>query len=153
MLDSQILSAGELAYYVEERYSGIWAVDTWGEKSFFYNPDNLYPKGVYFCTIKEKDGQNDRASSLNREGVYRFNFGISKSSFVDLFFDIPSRPAKGGVIDGIYNFTTANNLSPHPIYGWMCWVSILNPSLSKIEPLLDESYSLAIEKYKKKRSL
>ncbi len=34
--------------------------NSWGETSLFYNPGNILPNGVYFCTIKEKDGDNDK---------------------------------------------------------------------------------------------
>jgi hypothetical protein len=51
---------------------------SWGETSFFYNPGQLFPYGVYFCTIKEKDGANDQSSNLARDGIYRFSIGLPK---------------------------------------------------------------------------
>jgi hypothetical protein len=81
------------------------------------------------------------------------NFGISKKTFVSIFNTIPKRPVKGGVIEGDYDFQSTDILTPHPIYGWMAWVSILNPSKTSIKDLkslIDESYELCIEKYKKK---
>ena len=139
-----------IAEFILSNYNGINLIDTWGEKSFFYNPNNILKRGIYFCTIKEKDGANDRASHLDRDGVYRFNFGISKQTFISLFETIPKRPAKGGHIEGTYDFTKLDSLTPHPVYGWMSWVSILNPtenSWEQIHKLLDESYSLAYNKY------
>jgi hypothetical protein len=52
---------------------------------FFYNPDNSLPKGIYFATIKESDGPNDKASNLDREGVFRLSIGIGKKNYQSLF--------------------------------------------------------------------
>ena len=141
--------------YLTLSFSGLSIIDTWGEKSLFYNPDNLLKRGVYFCTIKNKNGANDQASDLDRADVFRVNFGISKETFLAIFAELPKRPIKGGFIEGPYNFKTLDSLTPHPVYGWMAWVSILNPSISswnKIEVLLAESYELSINKYNKKKS-
>ena len=110
-----------LSKYLLETFKDLKVVNAWGETSFFYNPGNLKPRGKYFCTLKEKNGENDKASSLNREGVFRLNFGISKVQFLELFGDIPARPTKGGVIAGSYDFTKLDTLYPHPVYGWM-WI-------------------------------
>lgn len=142
-----------LSNYLMKTFDGLTPIQAWGETSFFYNPDHLRPRGTYFCTLKEKDGENDLASKLSRPGHFRFNFGISKSSFLKLFGKIPARPNKGCVIEGNYAFQQLDLLCPHPVYGWMCWVAIINPSestLHKIEPLLFECHRLAIEKHLKK---
>lgn len=130
-------------------------VNSWGETGIFYNPGNKFKRGVYVLTIKEKDGDNDRASDLNREGVYRLNFGIKRETFMELFGSIPHRPSKGGVVDMNYDFSESNTLIPHPVYGWMSWVSILNPTLecfvTKLIPLIQEAYCLAVLKSNKRK--
>jgi hypothetical protein len=134
-------------------YSGLKIIDAWGEKSLFYNPDDSLKRGIYFCTLKNKDGENDKASHLHRADVFRMNFGISKKTFVSIFNTIPKRPVKGGVIEGDYDFQSTDILTPHPIYGWMAWVSILNPSKTSfkdLKALIDESYELCTQKYKKR---
>nr|WP_317368203.1 DUF6194 family protein [uncultured Tyzzerella sp.] len=35
-------------------------------------------RGVYVLTIKEKDGNNDKSSMLNRDNIYSINVGIRK---------------------------------------------------------------------------
>ena len=142
-----------ISAYLMTTFPGLVIIDAWGEKSFFYNPEGLLKRGIYFCTIKEKDGDNDKASGLGRAGVFRLNFGISKITFSNLFGALPGRPSKGGAIDGLYDFTALDVLTPHPVYGWMVWVSILNPSLASwpsIELLMAESYTLALQKYSKR---
>ncbi len=134
-------SPESISAYLLDTFSDVQKIETWGETSFFYNPGNLKPKGSYFCTIKEKDGPNDSACNLNREGLFRFNFSLTKERFLSLFEDIPTRPPKGGVIEGAYDFEMVDRLMPHPVYGWMCWVAILNPTnLAQLTPLLEECY-------------
>ena len=45
--------------YIESTFADIHIVTTWGETSFFYNPHRKLPRGIYFATIKEKNGPND----------------------------------------------------------------------------------------------
>ena len=143
----------EVSEYILDQYRGVVAVDAWGEQSFFYNPDRRLPRGIYFATLKDKDGENDKGSNLDREGVFRFNFGIGKSSYKEILGNIPARPAAGGVVNTGHNFTELNKVLPHPVYGWMSWVCVLNPDkamIQKLEPLLNESYDLAVKKYAKR---
>ncbi len=147
------MTSNDISDFILSNFSEIKAVDAWGEKNFFYNPDNLLKRGVYFCTLKEKDGTNDKASELDRDNIFRINFGLSKKTFLETFHTLPKRPSKGNVIDVPYDFRTLDVLTPHPIYGWMAWVSILNPSHNswkKIKELLDESYQIACDKYSSK---
>ena len=142
-----------ISKYLLETFDDLVIINSWGEISFFYNPDNLAPRGTYFCTIKENDGENDKASDLKRDNIFRFNFGISKPTFLELFNNVPTRPPKGGVIHGSYDFTQLDTLYPHPVYGWMCWVAIINPSersFKELECLLLESYQLVLQKHRKK---
>ena len=47
----------------------------------------------------------------------------------------------------------ASGLMPHPIYGWMSWVQILNPTETTFEsivPLIGEAHSNAVIKFNKK---
>ena len=97
----------------------------------------MLPRGVYFATVKEKDGENDRASNIDREGVFRFNVGTSKPLFLERFGPPPPRPGKGQAIEGEWDFTELDTITPHPVYGWMSWVSVLNPSAQTLEGMDD----------------
>ena len=150
-IQANIMNITTISEFILTNYKDINLIEAWGEKSFFYNHDNLLKRGVYFCTLKGKDGANDKASHLHRDGVYRFNFGISKQTFSSLFGAIPERPSKGTHIKGAYDFTKLDALTPHPVYGWMSWVSILNPtknSWKNIKKLLDQSYALTYTKFR-----
>ncbi len=147
------MNPDDLVKILQSKYAGISVVNAWGETSLFYNPGNTLPRGVYFATIKEKDGDNDKASHLNREGIYRLNMGTSKLLFFERFGKPPARPSKGGVIKGDWDFTEVDQLTPHPVYGWMSWVSINNPSKKSFDGLssfLDGAYEKSITAFKKR---
>lgn len=125
----------------------------WGETSLFYNPGHILPRGVYFATVKEKDGDNDRASNLNRPSVFRFNVGTTRLLFEARFGSPPARPAKGQAIQGPWDFTALDRVTPHPVYGWMSWVSVLNPSedtMNDLDPMVLAAFAKAKAAFDKK---
>ena len=143
----------EIFDYATSAYEGVVIAQNWGERGLFYNPEGKLPKGVYILTFKETDGPNDKASNVNRPNVYRLNMGISKGTFREMFGDIPKRPAAGQIIDTGHNFEGVDEIMPHPVYGWMSWVCVLNPSLDtfeKLKPLIHEGIELAKAKYLKR---
>lgn len=128
------------------RFHGTRAISSWGETAIFYNPGAALPRGVYFATVKDRDGTNDKASNLDRDGVFRVNVGLPKPQYQALFGKPPARPSKGEVIAGDWSFTALDTITPHPIYGWMAWISVLNPSLTTyagMAPLLEAAYDKA----------
>ncbi len=139
-----------------KRLDGLYPKTRWGELSLFYNPGEVLPHGVYFCTIKNHDGENDRASNLDREGVFRLAMGLTPKTYLRLFGPRPARPARGGVVDIACDFTLLNVLMPHPIYAWMGWAQLLNPSRERFEaifPLIAEAHKAAAVKFKKKTAI
>jgi hypothetical protein len=130
----------------------------WGDTFFIYDPDrNLEPKHRFpFATIVTKDyGDFDRASNLNRAGVFRLNVGVSKSTYHSLFGPQPSPPGPGGIVETGHDFTALDQIMPHPVYAPQSWVCVLNPSEATFEavrPLLAEAYDLAVKRHAKVRS-
>ena len=154
IMSSKYLTINEIITEVQKRHPGLVVNQNWGETGLFYNPQNQLSKGIYLLTFKEKDGKNDRSSCLNREGIFRMNLGISKNTFLQHFGRIPKRPEAGGIVDLEYDFSKSDTLLPHPIYIWMAWVCVLNPSektFRDLIPLIEEGYSLALNKYSKKK--
>ena len=70
------MTPDEILKYCLENLEGTVLVNSWGERGIYYNPDNILKRGVYILTVKEKDGDNDKSSSLNRENIYRVNLGV-----------------------------------------------------------------------------
>ncbi|WP_290880085.1 DUF6194 family protein [Helicobacter sp.] len=129
-------------------------VESWGEKGIFYNPNSVLKRGVYVLTIKEKDGNNDKISLLNRDNVYRVNVGLRKQTFIERFGYIPKRPSAGNIVKMDYDFTILDTIIPHPVYAWMGWVCVLNPSNKTFEEfkiMIQESYEFAKEKFVKRK--
>lgn len=149
------MNINDIEVYILENFKDVHSLNSWGEKSFFLNPKQQLKRGTYFATLKEKDGDNDKASHLNREGVFRLNIGISKERYLSLFQILPKRPAKGCFIDGNYNFQKTDIILPHPVYGWMGWICILNPSVQTFEickDFLNDAYNKAMKKTEHKLS-
>lgn len=144
------MTIDDVRTYIVDTFPGLVFVDAWGEQSAFYNPGHRFARGAYFCTIKQKDGDNDKASHIDREGIWRLNFGLPKHAFIELFGEVPTRPAKGGIVEGPWNFTKCNLLMPHPVYGWMSWVAVLNPSastFSQCKPLMALAYEKSVKSF------
>ncbi len=139
--------------YITSKLPGVVPTSAWGEVSYFYNPGHRLKRGTYFATIKQKDGENDKGSGIDREGVWRLNMGISRASFADLFGRPPARPGKGAIIEGPWDFTQLDQITPHPVYGWMSWIAVLSPSevtWRTCIPLLHDAYERARTLYAKR---
>jgi hypothetical protein len=147
------MTPGSIIENITPRMDGVVPKRSWGETSLFYNPGLRLPNGVYFCTIKEKDGDNDKSSNLDREGIFRLSIGGPKILYEKEFGAKPPRPAKGCIVETGHDFTKTNVLMPHPIYAWMSWVCILSPSPEKfkdIQPLIEAAHTSAMAKFDKK---
>lgn len=140
--------------YCLDNLPGTVSVDSWGERGIFYNPDGKLRRGVYVATIKEKDGENDAASRLDRPGTYCINIGLRKQTFIHMFGALPARPKKGSVVDMPFDFSETDVILPHPVYAWMGWIRVIDPSAQTFErckPLLMEAYVYAQEKWAKRK--
>ena len=146
------MTAEEIIAAINDRFKGLAPMNSWGETSLFYNPGRALPNGVYFCTVKDHDGANDTASRLDRPGVFRLAIGLPIMQYETLFGPRPQRPAKGGTVATEHDFTALDVLIPHPVYAWMGWAQILNPSrasFEQLQPMLDEAYRFVVGKFER----
>ena len=144
----------EILKYCLENLEGSVLVESWGEKGIFYNPGNVLKRGVYILTVKEKDGDNDKGSDLDRPGIYRVNLGVRRNTFIKMFGTVPKRPEAGRIVEMEYNFSAVDEILPHPVYAWMSWICVLNPSEDTFEilkPYIQEAYEYAKEKFAKRK--
>src|SRR5690606_34837807 len=102
-----------------------------GDFFFMYRDEEKFP----FATIVTSDNDFDSVSNLDRDGFYRLNIGIDKTTFQHLFGSLSARPGIGGYVDSGIDFREENKLFPHPFYGSMYWVSMVNPSESSYTEL------------------
>jgi Family of unknown function (DUF6194) len=147
------IDIAEVHSFILQTLDGVAPLKAWGEQAYFYNPNLTLKRGTYFATIKEKDGDNDRASRLDRPGAWRLNFGVRRKTFEGIFGGPPARPPKSGVIEGPWDFSEKDILTPHPIYGWMCWLAVVNPSAETwqtCKPLILDAHSKAAQAFAKR---
>lgn len=147
------MSPEDIVQKLSSELDGVVPKSSWGETSLFYNPGDLLPNGVYFCTIKEKNGDNDKSSELDRDSVFRVSIGVGQPNYEKHFGARPKRPAKGYIVNTGHDFTQLDKLMPHPIYAWMSWVQILSPSKASFEeilPLIKDAHASAVVKFNKK---
>lgn len=147
----------EIIQYISDALKGVDVVVDSGTSFYFYNPDSNVPPDhrFPFVTLVTSD-LYDQFSKLNRPSVFRLNIGIGKQTFRSLF-GLPKHSEGGdsatesGDNYSDYDFTALDQLMPHPVYGRMYWVCVLNPSKetfeTKVRPLLSEAYELAVSKY------
>ena len=133
--------------YILDKFDGVNVITDSGNSFFFYDPDNKIP----FVTIVTNNEYDD-LSDLDRESVYRLNIGISKQTYQTLFRTETDDGVEVPHNEG-YDFTTLDKLMPHPVYGRMYWVCVLNPSettFATVRPLLKEAYEIAVKKYERR---
>jgi hypothetical protein len=131
--------------YITTTFDRIDVATDEGSYFFQYNPDqNPEPKyQIPFATLTISD-KYDQVSDLDRPGVFRLNIGVGKESYEELI----------GTQDGENNidYTALDRFFPHPEYGRMHWVCILNPSVEtfeRVKGLLTEAYNLKVSRYPK----
>lgn len=138
----------EIRNRIANEYENVCEVEANGDYFFMYLDEEKFP----FATIVTSDNDFDNVSNLSRDGFYRLNIGIDKLTFQRLFDSVPSKPGIGGYVDSGIDFTKENELFPHPFYGSMYWVSVVNPSESRypqIKQFLDYAYGKAKTNYEK----
>lgn len=149
-----MMKPDEILKYCLDYLEGSILVESWGEKGIFYNPGHALKRGVYILTVKEKDGDHDKSSNLDRPGIYRVNLGVRKGTFIKLFGAVPKRPGAGGIVEMDHDFSVTDQILPHPVYAWMSWMCVLNPSedtFEALKPYIQEAYEYAKEKFAKRK--
>jgi hypothetical protein len=144
-----------ITQYITDTFDGVETVTMTGTTFFFYGSERMFP----FATLVTND-DHDQVSNLNRPSVFRLNIGVTKQTFRSLFGSLPSQPppsnasGAGEDVDSGYDFTALDRLMPHPVYGRMYWVCVLNPSAETfqevVRPLLAEAYERDVNKHAKR---
>src|SRR3954452_21276873 len=114
---------GAITKYIRDTFDGLDVVEASGDVYFFADPDGTSDptRRLPFATIVTSDAY-DEFSDLNRPSVYRLNVGLSKETFRTFF---PSGSEESHTQP--YDFTVSNKIMPHPVYGNMFWICVLNP--------------------------
>jgi hypothetical protein len=131
MSDLQPPDPASITRYIVETYPGVDVVTAYNASFFSLDPEKHWPN---FATIVTTDEHDVGApSQLSRPGVFRLNIGVSGDTFERLVG-----------AEGAPDHAALDRLLPHPVYARQHWISILNPSPTTfetvVEPLLDEAY-------------
>jgi hypothetical protein len=127
-----------LREYIVQTCPVTTIVDARNSGFFFTDAEQKFP----FATIVTND-EHDQASDLNRPGVFRLNISVSKNTFRSLF---------GATSEGGHDFTVLDRIMPHPVYGKMYWVCVLNPrpaTSETVRGLLAEAYAAGVRRRSK----
>jgi hypothetical protein len=142
------MNEAAITAYITTAFDGSQTVTVDGNTFFFTGSAHLFP----FATLVTND-EYETVSDLNRPGIFRLNIGVGKETFRAHFGTetaFPDMNAGVSAITGDYDFAALDRLLPHPVYGRMCWVCVLNPTAATfdttIQPLLAEAYALALNK-------
>ncbi|MCO1656507.1 DUF6194 family protein [Pseudonocardia humida] len=104
-----------------------------------HDPDGDYEQRPRqgWATVMTSDAY-DSASDLDRPGVFRLNIGLPRDRFRELVDP-----------DAEYDTTALDVLFPHPVYGSMNWVSVLNPDTTwpLVQQLLADAHAFAVRKH------
>lgn len=97
----------------------------WGDHFFYFAPDGQIPENLQpYATIVTKDYPGDRESELDGPGRWRVNVRIGRARFTDLIGedrDVEDRDVTER------NFSTPDAILPHPVYGSLGWIAVVNP--------------------------
>jgi hypothetical protein len=118
---------------------------SWGDVFFYFAPDGEVPGGQPFATLVTKDYPDDRASRLDREGVFRLSISPAKGR--------PRREADGEHGSRTADPSELDVVMPHPIYGTLGWVAVNNPgprSSAAAEALLADAHSAARARWQRR---
>ncbi|MFD4555217.1 DUF6194 family protein [Streptomyces sp. NPDC058469] len=95
----------------------------WGDAFFYYAPDGRLPQSVQpYGTVVTKNYPDDTASDLDPPGRWRVNIHVGRTAFHELTGE--QQPHS---LDRTRDFTAADSVLPHPVYGALGWICVVNP--------------------------
>ncbi|MFF0084040.1 DUF6194 family protein [Streptomyces canus] len=115
----------------------------WGDAFFYYAPDGRMPPATQpYGTIVTKNYPDDSASDLDPPGRWRVNVHVG-------------RTALPGLAGGRYDLAAADVVLPHPVYGPLGWICVVNPgerTTGTVVRLLREAHEAARARAARRRS-
>lgn len=125
------MTVEEIKDYILQHFEKVHVVEADGDLFFMHDGDEKFP----FATIVTKDNEYEKVSNLNREGFFRLNIGVDKDTFMPLFGGLTDKKGLEAYMDVGIDFTAEDTLMPHPTYGSLYWVCVVNPSSKTFETL------------------
>jgi Family of unknown function (DUF6194) len=126
----------------------------WGDSFISYRPSAPLPgddREFPFATVVTQNYPGfDTASQLDREGVFRLNFGVGRREYERL---LGHTPAEYEQHQDEYDPAAIGVLVPHPTYAVQGWVSLVCGGDIPAEPatsLLTFAYERAAERHRRR---
>ncbi|MCD2442935.1 DUF6194 family protein [Agromyces sp. SYSU K20354] len=95
----------------------------WGDHFFYASPDGSIPSNRQpYATIVTKDYPDDALSNLDPPGRWRLNIHVGTARFAELTGESPRDFTAR-------DFTEPDVILPHPVYGSLGWIAIVNPGI------------------------
>ncbi|MFJ8141146.1 DUF6194 family protein [Streptomyces sp. NPDC096013] len=111
------------AHVVVPEPGGDFPELAWGDAFFYYAPDGRPPRNVQpYGTVVTKNYPEDTASDLDLPGRWRVNIQVDRPTFRALTGEEPGR------LNRIYDYAVTDHVVPHPVYGTLGWISVVNPA-------------------------
>lgn len=104
------------AFVVTPEIDSAFPAVAWGDAFFYYAPDRVMPERTQpYATIITKDYPDDDNSRLDEPDRFRVNIHVGREQAAVL----ATTAADPSATDVFF---------PHPLYGAMGWVSVVNPA-------------------------
>jgi Family of unknown function (DUF6194) len=120
-------------------FPGTLLVEAGGDLFAIHDPDGTYEQRPRQGWATVVTSNSDRSASvLDRPGVFRLNIGLPRDRFRELVDPAVEHDPEA-----------LDVLMPHPIYGGLNWVCVLNPDRTwpVAERLLAEAHAFAVRKH------
>lgn len=130
--------------YITDTFPGVETTTAYGYTFFFYDSERMLP----FATLTASDNEYDRVSNLDCPDVYRLNIGVGRQTFQALF-------GSDKVDVSGYDFTTLDNIMPHPEYAKQHFLCVLSPGAAtweRVRALLAEAYEIAVQRHTRRNA-
>lgn len=117
----------------------------WGDVFFYFAPDGVVPHSQPFATIVTKGYPGDEDSRLDRQDAFRVNVAAGTAEF-RTWTGLEPRERAAPSIDA----SVANVVLPHPVYGSLGWLAIVNPGTKTtlaMTELLRTAHRLARDRF------
>lgn len=116
-------------------FPGTLIIRADGDVYAVHDPDGTYEQRPRhgWATVVSSDA-HDSASDLDRPGVFRLNLGLPRE-----------RAHEVVDAEAVHDLTALDVLLPHPVYGRLGWVCVLNPDRTwpTVRALIDEAHAHA----------
>lgn len=147
------MEAADVARTIIEALAPVEVVEASGDWYCFVGAEPADQR-MPFATIVTSNA-HDRASDLDRPGVFRLNIGVPREAYEARFGPPPSGPITAEPVDTGHDYTARDVLMPHPIYaslGWVCIVSPKEATLEALRPLLADAHRIALKRQRRRES-